>query len=183
MGLADAVHREAVYIAAVARTLAMTRPVKPEAKLTVADWLERWARQRPLSPAVLYQDRVVTYAELDAGANRFARWAHGQGLRKGDVVSLLMENQPEYIMAWIGLVKNGCIAALINTQLTGPALAHSINIAGAKHLILGSELVDSYATAVLGVEVPPRLWASGGPVQGCEDMDAALAAQSVAPLG
>src|SRR5262245_12741161 len=183
MGLADAVHREAVYIAAVARTLAMTRPVKPEAKLTVADWLERWARQRPLSPAVLFRDRVVTYAELDAGANRFARWAHDQGLRKGDVVSLLMENQPEYIMAWIGLVKNGCIAALINTHLTGPALAHSINIAGAKHLILGSELVDNYATAALGVEKPPQLWATGGPAQGCEDMDAALAGQSGAPLG
>jgi len=183
MGLADAVKRDAVYIAAVARTLAMTRPVHPNAKLTVADWLERWARQRPQSPAVLYEDRVVTYAELDAGANRFARWAQGQGLRKGDVVSLLMQNRPEYLMAWIGLVKNGCIAALINTHLTGPALAHSINIAGSKHLILGSELVDSYATALLGVEVPPRLWATGGAVQGCEDLDAALAAHSAASLG
>jgi fatty-acyl-CoA synthase len=183
MGLAGAMNRDAVYIAAVARTLAMTRPVHPNARLTVADWLERWARQRPQSPAVLYEDRVVSYAELDAGANRFARWAHDQGLRKGDVVSLLMGNRPEYLMAWIGLVKNGCIAALINTHLTGPALAHSINIAGAKHLILGGELVDSYATALLGVEVPPQLWASGGPVQGCEDMDAALAAQSGAPLG
>src|SRR6185295_15927363 len=107
MGLADAVKREAVYIAAVARTLSMTRPVHPGAKLTVADWLERWARRRPASPAVFYEDRVVSYAELDAGANRFARWAQGQGLRKGDVVSLLMQNRPEYLMAWIGLVKNG----------------------------------------------------------------------------
>ena len=183
MGLADAVNREAIYIAAVARTLAMTRPVHPAAKLTIADWLERWARQRPDSPAVLYEDRIVTYAELDAGANRFARWAQGQGLRKGDVVSLLMENRPEYIMAWIGLIKNGCIAALINTHLTGPALSHSINIAGAKHLILGGEMVDSYATAGLGVEAPPRLWATGGAVQGCEDLDAALAEQSGASLG
>jgi fatty-acyl-CoA synthase len=183
MGLADAVNREAIYIAAVARTLAMTRPVHPAAKLTIADWLERWARQRPDSPAVLYEDRVVTYAELDAGANRFARWAQGQGLRKGDVVSLLMENRPEYIMAWIGLIKNGCIAALINTHLTGPALSHSINIAGAKHLILGGEMVESYATAGLGVEAPPRLWATGGTVQGCEDLDAALADQSGASLG
>ena len=183
MGLADAVNREAIYIAAVARTLAMTRPVHPGAKLTIADWTERWARQRPDRPAVLYEDRIVTYAELDAGANRFARWAQGQGLRKGDVVSLLMENRPEYLMAWIGLIKNGCIAALINTHLTGPALSHSINIAGAKHLILGGELIDSYATAGLGVEAPPRLWATGGAAQGCEDLDAALAEQSGASLG
>ncbi len=131
---------------------------------------------------MLHEDRIVTYAELDAGANRFARWAHAQGLRKGDVVSLLMENRPEYLMAWIGLIKNGCIAALINTHLTGPALSHSINIAGAKHLILGGELIDSYASAGLGVEVPPRLWATGGAAQGCEDLDAALAEQSGEPL-
>lgn len=182
MGLADAVKREAVYIAAAARTLALTRPVHPGAKLSIADWIERWAGQQPNSPAVLYEDRVVSYAELDAGANRFARWARSQGLHKGDVVSLLMENRPEYLMAWVGLLKNGCIAALINTHLTGPALSHSINIGGAKHLILGGELVDSYATAVLGVEVPPQLWATGGAVQGCEDLDAALAAQSGEPL-
>ena len=183
MGLADAVNREAVYIAAAARTLAMTRPVRPDAKLTIADWTERWARQRPDSPAVLYEDRIVTFAQLDAGANRVARWARAQGLRKGDVVSLLMENRPEYLMAWIGLIKNGCVAALINTHLTGPALSHSINIAGAKHLILGGELVDSYATAGLGVEAPPQLWATGGTVQGCEDLDAALAEQPGETLG
>ena len=183
MGLADAVNREAIYIAAAGRTLAMTRPVHPGAKLSVADWIERWARERPQSPAILYEDRVVTFADLDQGANRFARWASEQGLRKGDVVSLLMENRPEYLMAWIGLLKNGCIAALINTHLTGPALSHSINIAGAKHLILGGELVDSYASAVLGVEVPPQLWATGGAVQGCEDLDAALGEQSSDPLG
>src|SRR5688572_21503137 len=110
MGLADALTREAVYIAAAGRTLAMTRPVYPDAKLTIANWVERWARKRPDSPAILYEDRVVTYRELDAGANRFARWAQAQGLVKGDVVSLLMENRPEYIMAWLGLLKNGCIA-------------------------------------------------------------------------
>jgi fatty-acyl-CoA synthase len=183
MGLADALTREAVYIAAAGRTLAMTRPVYPDAKLTIANWVERWARKRPDSPAILYEDRIVTYRELDAGANRFARWAQAQGLEKGDVVSLLMENRPEYIMAWLGLLKNGCVAALINTHLTGPALSHSINIAGAKHLILGGELVESYATAGLGIEVPPRLWATGGAVQGCEDLDAALSAESAEPPG
>jgi fatty-acyl-CoA synthase len=183
MGLAEAVNREATYIAAVARTLAMTRPVRPDAKLTIADWIERWARERPASPAIFCGDRVVSYGELDSGANRIARWARAQGLAKGDVVSLLMENRPEYVMTWLGLLKNGCVAALINTQLTGPALAHSINIAGAKHLILGGELVESYASAGLGVEVPPLLWATGGPIQGCEDFDAALSAQSGEPLG
>jgi len=81
-----------------------------DATITIADWIERWARERPEAPAIFFQDRVVTYRDLDCGANRYARWAYAQGLRKGDVVTLLMDNRPEYLMAWIGLVKNGCVA-------------------------------------------------------------------------
>jgi fatty-acyl-CoA synthase len=130
----------------------------PNAKLTIADWTERWARERPDAPAVLQDDRIVTWRELDAGANRYARWAKSLGLKKGDVVTILMENRPEYIMAWLGLLKSGVIAALVNTHLTGQPLAHSIALAGAKHLILGSELADTYAAALAGVESHPTLW-------------------------
>ena len=45
----------------------MTRPVHPGAKLTIADWIERWARERPQSPAVLYEDRIVTYRRARRG--------------------------------------------------------------------------------------------------------------------
>ena len=182
MGLSEAVNREAVYIAAVARTLMLTRGVHPDAKVTIADWTERWARERPASPAILHEDRIVSWGELDAGANRFARWAQATGLRKGDVVTLLMENRPEYVMAWLGLIKSGIIAALVNTNLTGQPLAHSIALADAKHLILGGELAGSYATALAGLHTRPTLWATGGARAGCEDLDAALAAQSAAPM-
>src|SRR6185503_41944 len=53
---------------------------------------------------------------------------------------------------------------------------------GAKHLILGGELAGSYATALAQLESHPILWATGGPRAGCEDLDAALAAQSGAAL-
>ena len=135
MGLYEAVSRETVYIAAVARTLRLTRGVHPDAKLTIADWVERWARERANSPAIFHEDRIVSWAELDRGANRFARWAKALGLAKGEVVTILMENRPEYVMAWIGLLKAGVVGALVNTHLTGQALSHSIAIAGARHLI------------------------------------------------
>jgi len=183
MSLSEAISRETTYIAAVARTLALTRGVHPDAKRTIADWIERWARECPDRSAILYADRVVTWAELDRGANRYARWAKDLGLRQGDVVTLLMENRPEYLMAWLGLLKSGIIAALVNTHLTGHALSHSIAIAGAKHLILGAELAANYATALAGLDSHPTLWVTGGAQTGCEDLDAALARQSATPLG
>jgi len=183
MGLAEAVTRETAFIGAVARTLSLTRGVHPDAKLTIADWTERWARERSSSPAILHEDRIVSWAELDQGANRYARWAKALDLRKGEVVTLLMENRPDYVMAWLGLIKAGVVGALVNTHLTGQALSHSIAIAGASHLILGGELAASYATALAGLDSHPTLWVTGGARPGCEDLDAALAAQSATPLG
>jgi fatty-acyl-CoA synthase len=182
MGLSEAIHREAVYIAAVARTLRLTRHVHPDSRHTIADWTERWARKRPHSPAILHEDRVVTWAELEEGANRYARWASELGLAKGDVVSLLMENRPDYVMAWLGLVKTGVVAALVNTHLTGQPLAHCIALAGAKHLILGGEMADGCQAALAGLEPRPRIWVTGGARPGCENLDAGLARQSGAPL-
>ena len=182
MGLSDAVNRETAYIGAVTRTLLLTRRVHPDAKITIADWTERWARERPDSPAILHEDRTATWGALEEGANRYARWAKTLGLKKGDVVSLLMENRPEYVMAWLGLLKSGVIAALINTHLNGQPLAHSLKLAGARHLILGGELTQTYATALSNLDAHPVLWATGGACEGCEDLDAALAAQSGAPL-
>jgi non-ribosomal peptide synthetase component F len=94
MDLVKAITREASFITCVGRTLLLTHAVSPNARLTVADLVERHARLRPDAPALLYRGRVVSYRELDEGANRYARWALSQRVAKGEVVALLMENRP-----------------------------------------------------------------------------------------
>jgi len=182
MSLANAISREWTFIASVARTLMITHAVGPDARLTVADWVERHARQTPDAPALLYHGKMVTYREFDEGANRYARWALANRVAKGDVVALLMENRPEFLMAWIGLAKTGAIAALINTHLVEHPLAHSVAIAQAKHLILGAELAENYLHVAPSLESAPKLWATGSRVRGAEDLDAALATHSGAAL-
>ena len=182
MGISEAIGREVTYATCIARTLLLTRHVHPNARLSIADWTERWAKERPNAPAILCQDRVLTWSELDQGANRFARWTREIGLGKGDVVTLFMENRPEYVMAWLGLVKRGVVAALVNTHLAGQPLSHSLAMAGAKHLILGGELSENYATANAGLESHPVVWRTGGISSGFENLDSALARQSGGPL-
>jgi fatty-acyl-CoA synthase len=93
-----------------------------------------------------------------------------------------MENRPEYLFAWGGLVKIGVTVALINTNLRERALAHSLVISGAKHLVLGAELADNYASCVDDMQEKLTVWATGGGVQGAQDLDKALATQSDASL-
>jgi fatty-acyl-CoA synthase len=182
MGLLDVLGREYTYITSIGRTLFRLRHVKPDSRRTISDIVEDFARQKPNNEAILFEDRICDYAELEANANRYARWAISQGVRKGAVVVLFMENRPEYLFAWLGLVKLGAVAALVNTNLRGAALAHCIGIANARHAIVGSELAGPFVAALATLESKPIGWSTGGRAIGTEDLDAALAESSPASL-
>ena len=53
-----------------------------------------------------------------------------------------MEGRVEYIGTWLGLSKAGFVTALINSNLRGDVLIHSIKAAECKAIIFGSELKD-----------------------------------------
>jgi fatty-acyl-CoA synthase len=147
MSLGAAIRREYVYITTIARTLWLLRKVKPHSTRTIVDIVEAQARKRPNAIAIYCGDQEVSYGALDARANRYAHWAMAQGIGQGSVVALLMENRPDYIAAWLGMFKTGAQVALINTNLTGDALAHSITISEARHVIVGAELVANFRQA------------------------------------
>jgi fatty-acyl-CoA synthase len=178
----ESLKREYIYIRCLARTLVRMRRVKPDSSYTIVDIVEKFAVRTPANVAIFCQDRTVTYRQLDEGANRTARWAQAQGIARGDAVALLMENRPEYLMAWLGLLKLGAVAALINTNLKGAPLAHSIAISGARHVILGAELGASYIEAAPLIDPAPVAWATGGRVAGTRDLDAVLASVSPAAM-
>jgi fatty-acyl-CoA synthase len=174
MILSPVVRRETTYIASLAREFWRLRDVKPDSPITIVDIFEGHARRAPENPAILCGDDVVSYGALNAIADRVAHWARGKGIGRGDCVALLMENRPEYIAVWLGLFKLGAVVALINTNLRGPALAHSITVCAARHLVLGRELAEDYLEVRGLIPIPPRAWVTGGVHPSCDDLDAAL---------
>jgi fatty-acyl-CoA synthase len=178
MGVLQSVARETAYLSAVGRTMFRMRHVKPDSPATIVDLIEGYARQTPDAPALLYLDQTVSYRALDEGANRYAHWALAQGVQRGEAVALFMENRPEYVMAWLGLLKVGAIAALINTNLRGTPLAHCVGIANARHAIVGAELAEGFAEAALQLETKPQAWITGAG----GNLDQALAAAPSTPV-
>jgi fatty-acyl-CoA synthase len=172
MGIAAAIRREYIYLSSILRTLWLLRLVKPGATRLICDIVAAQARKTPDAPAIFYGDEVLSYAQLDARANQYAHWGKAQGIGRGAAVALLMENRPDFIAAWLGMFKAGAAVALINTNLTGEALAHSIAIAGAAHAIVGAELKAAFDSAVPFLKDAPRCWTQAG-----GNLDEALAAQ------
>jgi len=114
---------------------------------TLRDHFDDWAVAHAGRPALLGQGESFTYRELAARTNRYARWAIARGLRKGDAICLMMPNRPEYVAIWLGFARVGVATALINTNLTGPSLAHSIAIVSAKAVIVDASLAQQFAGA------------------------------------
>jgi fatty-acyl-CoA synthase len=173
-GLAARLEREWRYLSGLFRTLARVRAVAPASPNLMTDDLEaavdRWRNR----PALSFEGRTLTYGEVDGLANRYAHWADAAGLRRGEVVALLMPNRLEYLPIWFGLSKVGVVTALINNQLTGEALAHCLNVSGAAHLLADEETWPAFEAAKDGVTHAMQAWSLGGAHAGQHDLSQAL---------
>jgi fatty-acyl-CoA synthase len=162
------------------RALELTARIERAPERILAAVVEEQARRRPDAAALLSDTGQLTYRELAARQRRYARWALAEGLGKGDVVALLAHNQPDYMAAWLGLTSVGVVVALINTNLAGEALAHSLRAASPKRLIVTDELAKVARAAVAALAERPEVWLLGeGPGR---RLEAALAALPAEPL-
>ncbi len=158
MSIVESFRRESRFLAIGADIAWRTRKLKPGGSFTAADLVEQWAARTPEAEAICFEGRTVSYAEYDAWGNRYANWAHRQGIQRGDVVALLMENRPEHLFCWLGLAKLGATGALINSNLSGSSLAHCLRVSKARHLILGAELQAAWLGARELLDEKPQVW-------------------------
>ncbi|HEV2083104.1 MAG TPA: long-chain-acyl-CoA synthetase [Brevundimonas sp.] len=135
MGLIADIRRDVRFAKGLSRLLKRIKPVSLDSLDLVCDDLEEAVDKFGDHVAVEDERRSLTYREFDQLANRFGHWARGRNLKRGDVVALMMCNRVEYLAAWVGFSKVGVTTALINTNLTGQALAHCIAIANTSQIV------------------------------------------------
>ena len=77
----------------------------------------------------------VTFADLDKYANKFADMLIQNGLKKGDVVGINLPNIPEYVIAWLGTLKAGCVVSGVSPLLSPEEMQYQLNDSKAKALV------------------------------------------------
>ncbi|HEY0049250.1 MAG TPA: AMP-binding protein, partial [Pyrinomonadaceae bacterium] len=103
--------------------------------------LEERARERG-AKVFLFSEadhRRWTYAEFDKAVNRAANMLLENGIAKGDVVSLLMPNSAEYIIAYFACFKIGALAGPVNSLLKAEEIAFALKNSEAKMLLVHSQ--------------------------------------------
>ena len=136
------------------RALELTAPIARERARTLPMVIEEVAARQPEAPALLSDEETLSYGALARRARQYGRWARAHGLRKGDVVCLLMPNRPEYMAVWLGLTRSGVVVALLNTNLVGTSLAHSIRAVSPARIVVDSRLAKVLAGALAHIEQP-----------------------------
>jgi amino acid adenylation domain-containing protein len=91
--------------------------LKDEVEQSIPDRFEKMVRQFPDRIAVKTEDQVVTYAELNAQANRIAHALMTARGQKAEPVALLIENGTSLTAVILGVLKAGKFFVLIDASL------------------------------------------------------------------
>jgi acyl-CoA synthetase (AMP-forming)/AMP-acid ligase II len=188
MGRLDELQTLWTELRAVARVAPHAPRFVPGAPWNPARLLEQRAREQGGRPALLFEDRRYTWGQLDAEVDHAARTFRELGIREGDVVVLLMDNRPEFLFAILGLNRLRAGGALINTNVTGLALAHAVRIAEPVAVLAGAEHREKLEAVLpeLAGLAKDRVWiqrdGDDDAVGGFRSFDELLAGQSDRPL-
>ena len=131
-----------------------------EKNLSLAWALERTAQQHPERPALLDENRQLSYAQFNTWANRLAWAFKAEGVRHGSVVAVMLENRLELLAILAALSKLGAVGALVNSTQRGKVLAHSLNLVNPSLILVGDELLEAFNEVAGLLENPqtPRYW-------------------------
>ncbi len=105
---------------------------------------EQAVKSNPRGTAILYENTRFSYDEFNQWGNRIAHYLMSQGIKKGDVVGVFIENRPELLATVLGVAKIGAVSAMLNTSQNGKVLIHSFNLVNPKAAIVGGEVTDAF---------------------------------------
>ncbi len=110
-------------------------------ELTLGSALRVNAARYPNKVAIICGDRKITYREFNERVNRLANGLLGMGLKKGDKVSILLYNCPEYLEAYFALAKAGLVGVPVNYRLVPEDVKRIAIHSDSTAMIVGNELL------------------------------------------
>jgi fatty-acyl-CoA synthase len=112
------------------------------------------AARYPAKAAIHYYGSTLSYAALHDACERLAGWLQSQGVQRGDRVLLVLQNSPQWVIGYYGILRADAVVVPVNPMNRRDELRHYVEDTGARVAIVGQELLD---------EVEPHLTGGSGP--------------------
>ena len=143
-----------------------------------------FAASTPDKPAVIMAESgaVITYAELDAEANRLSRVFRAAGLQQGDHVAFCLENHPHFLAVLWGAHYAGLYYTAMSSRLTTEEMAYILDDCEAQAFITSTYKSGQAAELVGNMPAVKVRLMLDGVVEGYESYEATIEGQPATPL-
>jgi acyl-CoA synthetase (AMP-forming)/AMP-acid ligase II len=132
----------------------------------------------PDSPALFQDDVVLSYADLDARANRMANALRDLGIGAGDRVALMFSNDFRFLESLVGPMRLGAVSVPLNTRMGDEALRYVMENAEAQVVIANTAMAARATAVAAGIPRVKHVIADGDPPDGALAYEPLLAAAS-----
>ena len=122
---------------------------------TTKDLINANAETYPDTPFLNFNDEIVTYKDLDERTDAFANYLLKKGVQRGDAVSFMMNNSPQFFYTLLGAQKVGAMGVPISCWWQAPEVEFLVNDCRPKVLVADPEyahIVSSMKDKVPSVE-------------------------------
>ncbi|MFH6996197.1 amino acid adenylation domain-containing protein, partial [Flavobacterium sp. FlaQc-48] len=106
---------------------------------TIVDLFEEQAKQTPDAIAVVYEDKELTYKELDQRSNQLGHYLREQGVQPDALVGICLERSLEMLVGILGILKSGGAYVPIDPEYPTDRIDYMLKDAGIG-LVLSSEI-------------------------------------------
>lgn len=104
------------------------------------------ARRYPHKPFIIYYDSPLSYAEFHDQCERIAGWLQREcGVKAGDRVLLYMQNSPQWVLAYYGILRANAVVVPINPMNRTEELRHYVSDSGASTALVAQDLYAQIA--------------------------------------
>lgn len=110
--------------------------------LVIGELVAERARRLGDRPFLRFKDREFAYGDMDRLSNCCAHGLTEMGLAKGDKVSIMLPNCPEFLHLWFGAAKIGAVEVPINTSYKGEFLRHILDQSDSRVLVVDQQYLD-----------------------------------------
>jgi long-chain acyl-CoA synthetase len=108
----------------------------------LSELISKNAKNYPDKPAIFFKDNIFTYSKAEEIIRHTAGVLYKSGVRFGDRVAILLENSPEFIFAYMSIVKIGAVAVPTNVFLKDLEIATNLNDCSTGYIITSDTFAE-----------------------------------------
>ncbi|WP_212003973.1 non-ribosomal peptide synthase/polyketide synthase [Chitinophaga sp. HK235] len=116
----------------------------PSPDKTITDLFAEQARRTPDAVAVVYEDRILSYRELDELSNQLARYLQNEGVDRDVLVPVCVDTPLDMIIGMLGVIKAGGAYVPVDAALPWQRISFILEDSGCKQLLTHTGLSDVF---------------------------------------